>query len=166
MKFKTLTAAGLLVSVFGSAAYADMSVKLGGGWDGKKIPAGQHCPLQGGKGKTPPMSVSGIPNGTTWIFVEYNDRDYKPLSTNGGHGIIGFPVKGASANLPAVPGMTGRLPGNARVIQAARGTGDYASDGYKPPCSGGRNHRYFAIVKAVSAQGKVLDKTRVEIGRY
>jgi hypothetical protein len=52
------------------------------------------------------------------------------------------------------------------VISAARGTGKYASKGYMPPCSGGRGNRYFAIVKAISSGGKVLEKQRVEIGRY
>jgi hypothetical protein len=147
-------------------AHADMSVSLGGGWDGKKVPNGQHCTLFGGKGSTPPMQVTNLPAGTAWVYVEYNDRDYKPLSKKGGHGIIGYPVKGASADLYSVPGLVGKLPGKARVISAARGTGKYASDGYMPPCSGGKGNRYFAEVKAVSASGKVLEKARVNIGRY
>ncbi len=148
------------------SAMADMSVKLKGGWDGKKVPAGQQCTLFGGKGKTPPMAVSGLPSGTAWVYVEFNDRDYGPLSKNGGHGVIGYPVKGATADLYAVPGLKGSLPGNARVISKARSTGKYKSNGYLPPCSGGKGNRYEAVVKAVSADGKVLDQKRVGIGRY
>lgn len=147
-------------------AQAEMSIKMGGGWDGKRVPKGQHCTLFGGKGATPPMAVSNLPKGTAWVYVEYNDRDYKPLSRNGGHGIIGYPVKGSTADLYSVPGLVDKLPGKAKVIAAARGTGQYASKGYMPPCSGGRNNRYFAIVKAISSAGKVLEDQRIEIGRY
>ncbi|MCG7492644.1 hypothetical protein [Thalassobius sp. Cn5-15] len=160
--FTTLCA----LTLTAGAAAADMSITLGGGWDGKKVPAGQQCTLFGGKGKTPPMAVSGLPTGTTWVIVEYNDRDYRPLSKDGGHGVIGYPVKGSNADLYAVPGLVGKLPGKAKVISAARGTGKYKSEGYMPPCSGGKRNRYFAIVKAVSADGKVLEKKRVNIGRY
>lgn len=147
-------------------ALAEMSVQLGGGWDGKKVPSGQHCNLFNGNGSTPPMKVSGLPAGTAWVYVEFNDRDFAPLSSKGGHGTIGYPVKGASADLYAVPGMKGKLPGSARVIKPARSTGKYKSAGYLPPCSGGKGNRYFANVKAISAQGKVLAKTSVNIGRY
>ena len=147
-------------------AEAQMKVQLGAPWDGRKVPAGQQCPLFGGKGSTPPMKVTGVPDGTAWIYVEYNDRDYSALSSKGGHGIIGYPVSGSSADLYAVPGLKARLPGKARVIAKARSTGEYASPGYLPPCSGGRGNRYFADVKAISAAGKVLGKVRVEIGRY
>lgn len=148
------------------AALAELSVKLAGGWDGKRVPAGQHCPLFGGKGATPPMQVSGLPQGTAWVYVEFNDRSYKPLSRDGGHGVIGYPVKGASANLHSVPGLAGKLPGQAKVIKPARGTGKYKSSGYLPPCSGGKGNAYFAVVKAISAKGQVLDRGQVELGRY
>lgn len=149
-----------------SLASAAMTVTLEAPWDGKKIPAGQHCPLFGGKGGTPPMAISGLPKGTAWVVVAFNDRDYAPLSRNGGHGTIGFPVKGTSAKLPAVPGMTDKLPGGARVLAKAKSTGEYASAGYLPPCSGGRGNRYHAEVSATGADGKVIETVRVEIGRY
>lgn len=143
-----------------------MEVKLGGGWDGKKVPAGQQCVLHGGKGSTPPMVVSGVPAGAAMIVVEFNDKSYAKLSTKGGHGRIGFPVTGATTKLPAVPGMTNKLPGGAIVVKAARSTGQYASKGYLPPCSGGRGNRYTADVKAVDAKGKVLKTVTVDIGKY
>ena len=163
---KNLLALSAGFGLLASAAAADMTVRLGGGWDGKKIPSGQHCTVHGGKGSTPPMTVSNLPSGTAWIYVEYNDRDYAPLSKKGGHGVIGYPVSGATADLYSVPGLASKLPGKAKVISAARGTGAYKSGGYMPPCSGGKGNRYFAIVKAISASGKQIDKQRVEIGRY
>ena len=166
MRIKAAFIAGLVTLACASIAMAEMSVKLGGGWDGKKVPAGQQCSLHGGKGSTPPMKVTNLPKATAWVYVEYNDRDYQPLSYKGGHGVIGYPVKAGSADLYAVAGMTAKLKGNAKVISKARATGQYVSQGYLPPCSGGRNNRYFAVVKAVDASGKVLEKTNVEIGRY
>lgn len=165
MSKRLILALGL--SLMGSAAFADMTVQLGGGWDGRKVPAGQHCHLSGGKGSTPPMTVSGIPAGTVWLIAYYNDKSYSPLSQNGGHGTIGYPVKGATADLPAVPGMTAKLPGGVRVIKPARATGDYASPGYLPPCSGGRGNRYTVDIRAVDASGKVLSELKnVDIGKY
>lgn len=155
-----------LATVFASSSMADMSITLENGWNGKTVPKGQHCALFGGKGATPPMKVTGLPSDTAWIYVEYNDQDYRPLSKNGGHGVIGYPVSGSSLELYSVPGLVDTLPGKARVISAARGTGDYASKGYMPPCSGGKGNRYFAIVKAISSGGKVLEQQKVEIGRY
>ncbi|WP_420006532.1 hypothetical protein [Arenibacterium sp. LLYu02] len=163
---RTLILACGLATIFASNALAEMSITLEGGWNGKSVPKGQHCTLFGGKGATPPMEVTGLPSNTAWVYVEYNDRDYRPLSKNGGHGVIGYPANGSSLDLYSVPGLVDKLPGKARVISAARGTGDYASKGYMPPCSGGRGNRYFAIVKAVSANGKILEEQKVEIGRY
>lgn len=112
------------------------------------------------------MKANGLPKGTVWVYVEYNDKDYAPLSTKGGHGIIGYPVSGSSVELYSVPGLKASLPGKAKVIKKARGTGKYASGGYMPPCSGGKGNRYFADVKAINSKGKVLEKKRVQIGRY
>lgn len=159
------TALGLVLSA--GMAMADMSVQLGGGWSGGKIPAGQQCKLNGGNGGTPPMRVSGVPAGAVWIVAYFNDKSYKPLSRNGGHVTIAFPVRGAVTDLPAVPGMTARLPGGAQVMAAAKASGKYASPGYLPPCSGGRNNRYSVDLKAIDKQGKVLDEIRdFTIGRY
>lgn len=158
--------AGVGLGTVPGIADAAMTVTLDAPWDGRKVPAGQQCSLFGGNGATPPMTVAGLPQGTVWVVVAFNDRDYRPLSRNGGHGTIGFPVKGASAKLPAVPGMTDRLPGGARVVAAAKSTGRSASPGYLPPCSGGRGNRYSADVSAVGADGKVIETVRIAIGRY
>jgi len=149
-----------------SVEVSSLDVALLGGWDGVTVPAGQQCSLHGGSGSTPPMQVSGIPDGTAEIVVQYNDRDYAPLARNGGHGTIAFPVTGSTATLPSVPGMTSELGGAARLVSAARSTGQYASSGYLPPCSGGRGNVYEAVVTAVSADNTLLATQTVRIGRY
>jgi len=149
-----------------SATLADPS------WDGKKLPAGQHCSKFGGKGATPPLRIDGIPAGANAIVVEFNDRSYHELSTDGGHGKIGFelPAGATSASLPAVPGETDSLPAGAFVDKRNRAAGSYATAGYLPPCSGGRGNAYFADVLAVErVDGKIvrtLAKATVELGRY
>lgn len=147
-------------------ALAEIKVQLLPPWTGDKIPAGQHCTLQGGNGSTPPMKVSGLPQGTAGILVEYDDKTYKPLSTKGGHGTLLYPAKAGTVTLPAVPGMTAKLPGGVRVYKKSRASGKFKSDGYLPPCSDGRNNKYTATLMPISAQGKVLDKVQVVIGRY
>ena len=47
-----------------------------------------------------------------------------------------------------------------------RATGAWKSPGYLPPCSGSRGNRYFAVVKAVGADKKVLAKAKIKLGRY
>lgn len=136
-------------------------------WDGARIPSGEHCSLFGGRGSTPALRVAGVPDGTVAIIVAFNDRDYGPLSSGGGHGKIRFPAEGGDAvELPSVPGGTANLPGGAVVESRARSTGEYASPGYLPPCSGGRGHRYFAVVEALGSDGRVLGRGTIELGRY
>ncbi|TMV12962.1 hypothetical protein [Arenibacterium halophilum] len=164
--FKASICAAFGLVFAAGVAHAEMSVKLGAPWGGKKVPNGQQCTLHGGKGATPPMTVSGLPAGTAGIVVEYDDKSYAPLATKGGHGTLIYPASGASAKLPAVPGLTDKLPGGVRVVKRSRGKGQYASKGYLPPCSGGQGNKYTATLKAVNGQGKVLEKTTIVIGTY
>jgi len=154
-----------LVCVAG-AAHAEMSVALDAPWTGKAVPDGQQCTLFGGNGSTPPMQVSNLPEGTASLIVEYDDKSYPPMATDGGHGTLMYPVNGAAAKLPAVPGLTDELPGGVKVVHAARGTGKYASKGYMPPCSGGKGNQYTATLKAVSSDGKVIEEKTITIGKY
>ena len=135
-------------------------------WNGKKIPKGQHCSKFGGKGSTPALVVEGAPEGTVEIIVAYNDRNYQPLSYNGGHGKIGYKASPGATTIPAIPGETARMPEGARIVAKNRATGSYARAGYLPPCSGGRGNLYFADVMARDAKGKVLAKGRIVLGRY
>ena len=136
-------------------------------WDGATVPAGQHCALQGGTGATPAIEVSSLPEGTATVTVAFNDESYQPMN-DGGHGVIGFtvmPVDGV-ATLPSVPGGSADLPEGATVVKAAAGTGDYASPGYLPPCSGGNGNLYSATVTALDAAGAALASGKIELGRY
>ena len=177
---RTMTCAGLALSLLLMGAAAPGALAAGlevafadPAWDGKKIPKGQQCTKFGGKGATPALQVGNIPAGANAIIVEFNDRDYQPLSWNGGHGKIGFMIAegSGSALLPSVPGETGDLPEGSFVEKRNRATGDYARPGYLPPCSGGRSHSYFAEVKAVKKvegkkKAKVLAKAKIKLGRY
>ncbi len=142
-------------------------------WTGGALPAGQQCSLFGGKGATPPLRLGSIPAGANAIIVEFNDLDFAPLSSGGGHGKIGFWHNGGtSVELPAVPGDTATLPDGSFVEARARSTGMYASPGYLPPCSGGRGHTYVADVKAVykarkeGEENRLLAQRRIVIGKY
>lgn len=165
--FKSAAVLATLVALFGtSARAADFKVNLSGGWNGKTVPAGQQCKLFGGKGATPPMVISGLPDGTEWLLVQFNDRDYKPLSKNGGHGSLRFPVTGTSATLPAIPENVSKLPNGISVVKRARSSGKFASKGYLPPCSGGKGNAYFADIFAMQGKKTNLGAARVEMGRY
>ena len=138
----------------------------GGGWDGVTVPSGQQCRLDGGDGATPPIRVAGLPAGTSEVVVSYNDLDFEPLSTDGGHGVIGYVARPGEMVLQPVRGMSSRLPRGVRVVSPARSTGRYASPGYLPPCSGGAGHRYVAEVEARDASGAVLAEGVIPLGAY
>lgn len=164
----TAVAAIIAASAVPALAQDALSLKFTDpAWDGKTVPEGQHCPLQGGLGATPPIEVSGLPAGTATVTVAFNDESYPPMN-NGGHGVIGFDVtpQNGAAQLPSVPGNSADLPAGAHVVTAARGTGDYASAGYLPPCSGGNGNLYSATVTALDASGKELATGKIDLGHY
>lgn len=140
-------------------------------WDGKKIPKGQHCKKFSGKGSTPPLRVSNIPEKANAIIVEFNDSSYKPLSKNGGHGTVGWKIQaGGTADLKPVPGGTKNLPEGSWLVKKNRATGAWKSPGYLPPCSGGKRNKYKAVVKAVRMSGndvaEVLAEGAITLGKY
>ncbi len=159
-----LIAGWLMVASVANAQ--SFTAELGAPWNGIDVPDGQQCHLFNGNGATPIIVLQGLPEGTAQMRVEFNDKSYGPLANNGGHGVIGFQVSGPNAVLPAVPGMTEDLPAGAEVLAAARSSGQYASPGYLPPCSGGRGNRYMADVIALDASGSELARVPVELGRY
>ena len=158
--------AAAIMSLAPVPVLAEMAVALNPPWDGQTIPADQVCALHGGQGMTPPMTLTGLPEGTASVAVEYNDISFPSLAFNGGHGAIGFAAASPDAVLPPMPAMTAELPEGAWVISAARTHGQYASPGYIPPCSGGNGHTYQAVVRALDAGGNELDSARVVLGRY
>lgn len=144
-------------------------------WTGEKIPSGQQCKLFSGNGSTPKMMISNLPAGTNAIIMEVNDLNYGPLSSNGGHGKIGFWIEdgSTSATLIPVPGHTSKnLPSGTFIERASLSKGRYSTSGYLPPCSGGKNHMYTAEIKAVykakndDEKSKLLGQTSVNLGRY
>lgn len=143
-----------------TVAFADAS------WTGTNIPKGQQCSKFSGKGATPALTISGVPEGAAEIIVEYNDESYAPLSYDGGHGKIGFLATTGTTQIPSVPGESGRMPEGGRVVANTRATGSYAATGYLPPCSGGKGNLYSADVKAVDANGAILAFGKITLGRY
>jgi hypothetical protein len=155
----------------GGAAYAQQpQLNLSftdAAWTGETVPEGQHCPLQGGTGATPAIHVANVPETTTTIKVAFNDESYQPMN-DGGHGIIAFavtPVEG-EVDLPSVPGNSADLPEGATVDTAARGSGEYASPGYLPPCSGGQGNTYSATVTAYDANDAPIAAGKITLGKY
>jgi hypothetical protein len=144
-----------------SAAFADPA------WDGVSVPEGQHCGLQGGNGATPPIEVSGLPEGTSQVNLSFNDETFEPMN-NGGHGVLGFAVEAGatSASLPAVPGGTEEFPEGVTLVGANKTGGDFLTPGYMPPCSGGRGNTYSVDVSAVGADGAELATTHLTLGKY
>ncbi|MEP5632772.1 MAG: hypothetical protein ABJP79_12900 [Tateyamaria sp.] len=69
-----------VLALTAGAAFAQLKAQVLSPWDGKKVPAGQQCTLHRGNGSTPPFQATGIPAGTAWLIVEYNDKSSKPLS--------------------------------------------------------------------------------------
>jgi hypothetical protein len=122
--------------------------------------------------------VAGIPKGATALLVEFNDRDFAPLSSQGGHGTIGWRLAsqdGAAATMiPPVQGQSDVLPEGVFKVAGHRSAAPENSPGtaYLPPCSGGKKHAYFAVVKAVvwppkpGEEVRVLATGSIEMGVY
>jgi hypothetical protein len=162
------SAALLLAGVSTATAQEDFAASFAdAAWNGETIPEGQHCKLQDGNGATPALNLSGLPEGTVAVHLAFNDESYEPMN-NGGHGTIGFnvsPVDGA-ATIPSVPGATNELPDGAFVAKANATSGDFLSEGYMPPCSGGRGNTYSVLISAVGADDAVLGQKYLGLGKY
>lgn len=147
-----------------SVSFADTA------WNGDKVPKGQQCRIFGGQGNTPALKVENIPMEANAIIVEYNDLSFARLSTNGGHGKIGYWLEGgqSAVKIPAIKGETINLSGKAFVESDAR----TSAKGYLPPCSGGRGNTYAATVKAVykdkndSKANKLFATGKIILGKY
>lgn len=136
-------------------------------WNGETIPAGQHCKLQDGDGATPALSLSGLPAGTAEIHLAFNDESFEPMN-NGGHGVLGFRVTPSdnAVEIPSVPGSTNELGDLAYIVKANGTSGAYLTEGYMPPCSGGRGNTYSVLISAVDTSGAVLGQKYLKLGTY
>ncbi|MEM9784175.1 MAG: hypothetical protein AAF899_17080, partial [Pseudomonadota bacterium] len=119
-------------------------------------------------GALPALRVAGLTETTRTIQVAINNADDPSLSTDGGHGVIGFEhtIGGAVAITPPVPGGTSAMPDGAFLIAANRAVLDPAVPGFLPPCSGRAGHVYLAEVTALDAEGQATGLGSIRLGRY
>ena len=140
-------------------------------WNGQSVPKDGVCKRFGGNAPSPQIRVSGIPDGTTVLVVEFNDESHSRMA-NGGHGIVGVHVpKGAmSMTIPAIPGETDKLPAGVTSYEKHIGSNWSGTGGaYLPPCSGGRGNIYSVKIYGVVKSGnkkRYTDPVRVQLGRY
>lgn len=140
-------------------------------WDGKQVPTGQQCQKFGGnQPATPRIQLSGVPDTTNLIMLEYSDRSYQPMN-HGGHGRMAFAIHQPSTNLmiPSVPGHRFDLPSGFMIIEPHRNPKWDQAGAYMPPCSGGKGNDYYVTVTALHFNGKQatsLAKTVIELGKY
>ena len=142
-------------------------------WDGRRIPDGQQCRRDGGRGSTPVLRVENIPSRTSHLLIEISDKSFIPMD-NGGHGIIGMYLKPGTTEttIAALPGHTFSLPDGYFVVSAHRRPAWDAPGAYLPPCSGGTGHYYYLFVKAVYAPEnlekipELLGRGKIFLGRY
>lgn len=138
-------------------------------WNGKKLPKGQQCKKNDGKGSTPAMTVTNVPAGTTELQVEYSDISWAG-GKNGFHGVVGHThTGGTSASLISVPGdiVTG-YPEGTRLVKANSGFGPWKiHKGYMPPCSTAKQtHTYEAKIFAMNANGQKLAEGKIQLAKY
>jgi hypothetical protein len=164
----------VLVAVLGSLAAAPLAaleVKIADpAWDGVKVPAGQQCQKFGGQGKSPALTVTGIPDGATQLVLEFSDRTYAPMD-KGGHGKLAYALEpGAKeVTVPSVPGHTMELPKGFTSLEAHQAPTWDKAGAYLPPCSGGQGNSYYVTVKAIHKMGDMnheLGSAVVEMGKY
>jgi phosphatidylethanolamine-binding protein (PEBP) family uncharacterized protein len=152
---------------FSNASAADLIIShIDPAWkDGKAdVPLIGICLSRnvGGKGMSPPMKVTGIPNGTVKLELHFTDEDWK---SKGAHGVIGYKITAGSTSvvIPSFKGETDKLPPNFEKISAHAGRQDGA---YLAPCSGGQMHDYTVYVYAKNADDKELANGKLPLGNY
>src|SRR5688500_18097487 len=134
-----------------AAPVAALEAKLADdAWDGVEVPEGQQCQKFGGKGLSPALAVSGIPNGASHLVLEWSDRTYPPMD-KGGHGKVAYAIESGKTEVtvPSVPGHTVELPSGFSVVEQHKAPTWDKPGAYLPPCSGGRGNSYYVTVKAV-----------------
>jgi len=165
--FKSVLISLFCVSVSFSASAADLTLShIDPAWkDGKgDVPSIGICLYRddGGKGMSPPIKVTGIPNGTAKLELHFTDEDWK---SEGAHGVIGYKITAGSTSvvIPSFKGETDELPPNFEEISAHEGRMDGI---YLPPCSGGKGHDYTVYVYAKNADDEELANGKLPIGNY
>jgi len=139
--------------------HTDIDWKDGNG----KVPKKGICLKYGGESLSPPMQISGIPDGAETIRLLFTDDNY---GREGGHGDFTVKLNGhSSIALPPFGGDANYLPAN---ITGGNGNHCYSckEEDYLGPCSGGRNHTYRVIVHAADAEKVILATGTVLLGRF
>ena len=139
--------------------HTDIDWKDGNG----KVPKKGICLKYGGESLSPPMQISGIPDGAETIRLLFTDDNY---GREGGHGDFTVKLNGQSSiELPPFGGDTNYLPAN---IIGGNGNHCYSckETDYLGPCSGGRNHIYRVIVHATNAEEVILATGTVLLGQF
>ena len=139
--------------------HTDIDWKDGNG----KVPKKGICLKYGGESLSPPMQISGIPDGAETIRLLFTDDKY---GREGGHGDFTVKLNGQSSiELPPFGGDTNYLPAN---IIGGNGNHCYSckETDYLGPCSGGRNHTYRVIVHATNAEEVILATGTVLLGQF
>jgi len=135
-------------------------------WDGIDIPEAHRCETPGAK--SPGLLVANLPANANTVSLEFNDIDFKPLSKNGGHGILGyrFQLGVAEVIVPPVREVEeDDLPENIIIVSHNRGQ---SKKGYRAPCGGiGKFHNYELIVKAYHSiePEYTLDEEIIALGK-
>ena len=158
---------GFGISITATMSWAaDLSiVHTDADWnDGKgKVPEKGICLKYDGEGWSPPMKISGIPEGAESIRLLFTDDNY---GREGGHGDFTVKLNGQSSiELPPFGGDLNYLPAN---ITGGNGNHCYSckEEDYLGPCSGGRNHTYRVIVHATDADEVILATGTVLLGQF
>ena len=168
MKKLTVFWAFLGFFAFVNHAYSDdFSVShVDSDWKNGKssVPKKGICKYHGGKGMSPELTLSNIPEKTTAFLVSFTDRNY---GTTGGHGEFKISYDGTSSEftIKSVEGETKKLPEGYEGIK--RHHGSMTQSGYYlGPCSGGRWNSYYVRVDALGSDGKHIASAKANLGNY
>ena len=132
--------------------------------DGKgDVPDKGICIKRGGKGFSPAITVSGIPDTAVTLRLMFTDDDY---GNEGGHGDFILKLNGQGIiKIPSIGGNDNFLPSNM-----IGGNGHHCWDcpeiDYLGPCSGGRGNRYRVNIYARDSEQKLLTKGTLLLGHY
>lgn len=135
-------------------------------WEGENIPEIHRCETPGAM--SPGLIVSDIPTEANFLIMEYNDRDYEPLSKNGGHGTLAYRFEAGTSevSVPPTPELElDNLPDGVEIVRHNLGQ---TKRGYRAPC-GGLDHFnvYEVIVYAVNFgdQDTILAELNLTLGK-
>ena len=141
-------------------------------WTGDEIPPGQQCNRCGGNGQTPRFVVSHIPDEAVYLDIYFWDgHPQSGMNHKGDHGAIRVAVTDhAQMTTPAVSGDPGSMPEGVEALKMQKCGQCGPKNAYLPPCaclaSFPGKHKYYALIRAVDAEGDDLAEEKVMIGTF